>query len=110
MSLGLHVHLKKYGKGSGVFRYIHKNKSIRLLDKWIMVIGILSPIMTIPQIIEICVNQDANGVSVVTWSMYAVFAIFWLLYGIVHKSLPLIINSTLWIFFDICVAILSIVY
>lgn len=90
--------------------YPHPDKWKRLMDKLIYVIGILVPIMTFPQLIKIWIDKNATGVSLISWSTYLIAAIFWLIYGIMHKEKPIIITNVLWIFFDIFIVVGIIIY
>ena len=54
--------------------------------------GIFNAVATIPQVLEIWVGQDAAGVSLVSWSYYTFGSIMFLIYGIIHKEIPIIVN------------------
>ena len=47
-------------------KFPHPDKFKRFLDKVIYAVGIIGPIMTIPQITKIWFEQNADGVSVIT--------------------------------------------
>lgn len=85
--------------------YPHPHKFKNFIDKVIYPVGILGPVMTIPQLAKIWINQDATGVSAISWSAYLVLAIFWLLYGVIHKEWPIILSSVLWILMDAMVVL-----
>lgn len=76
--------------------YPHPNPWIRRLDVLVLIVGILGPMSNIPQILKIFFEQNVKGLSLITWSLFCVFTIPWLLYGIVHKSKPIIIANILW--------------
>lgn len=63
------------------------------MDWLIYGVAILSPVMTMPQLIQIWVDKNVAGVSLLTWSSYTVFAGFWLLYGLIHKEKPIILAN-----------------
>ncbi|MBU0530099.1 MAG: PQ-loop domain-containing transporter [Candidatus Aenigmatarchaeota archaeon] len=77
--------------------YPHPNKWKRLLDKLIYMIGMIAPIMTIPQVLQIWVEQNASGISILTWSAWTVVAVFWIIYGLAHKEKPIVIIFITWI-------------
>ena len=85
-----HFHLRKRGVISS-----KNTKSIRVIDRFIFVVGALGPIMTIPQLYEIWVHKDARGVSLISWSSYFIFSIFWIIYGIVHKEKVIVFTYSL---------------
>lgn len=70
-----------------------KRKRTFSMDYLIYGVAILSPIMTLPQLMQIWVEKNVAGVSLLTWSSYTVFAAFWLLYGLVHKEKPIIVSN-----------------
>jgi len=72
--------------------YPHPHKWKRFLDKIIYAVGVAGPIITIPQIIQIWVHHHAEGVSIISWTGYTVFAVIWLFYGIAHKEKPIIVT------------------
>lgn len=75
-----------------------------------LLIAILEPAMTLPQIYEIWVNHQAGGVSSLTWGLYIAAAFIWLLYGLQLKDKPLVISSTLWVFTEAAVVIGTVLY
>lgn len=89
-----HAHIRKR-MYKHLEEYPHPNLFKRFLDKSIFIIGVLGPIMTIPQVVQIWFAQNAAGVSLLSWISYFVFAGFWLTYGIVHKEEPIILSNVL---------------
>lgn len=67
---------------------------VAFFDKIIILLGICNIIATLPQVIQIWVSQDASGISLVSWGYYSFFACMLLIYGIIHKEKPIIINYT----------------
>lgn len=90
--------------------YPHPNKYKNFLDKFIYTMGIIGPIMTIPQIAKIWYYQNAAGVSAISWGVYTLVAITWILYGIAHKEKPIIFSNAIWVIMDILVVIGAILY
>lgn len=64
-----------------------------MLDILIYPVALMSPIMTIPQLMEIWVHKNVAGISLMTWGAYAIVSGFWLIYGIHHKEKPIITAS-----------------
>lgn len=91
-----HHHLHKR-KRKSLKKYPHSNKWVRLLDRSILIVAILGPIMNLPQILKIYLNHSAAGVSALTFSLLLIMSIIWLIYGFVHKDKPIITSSALWI-------------
>jgi uncharacterized protein with PQ loop repeat len=68
-----------------------------------MVIAVVSPAANISQIIKIYSIKEADGLSFLSWFLYSVFNVSWIVYGFVHKEKPIIISSFLWFITDLIV-------
>lgn len=90
--------------------YPHPDKWKRLLDRVIYAVGILGPVLTIPQVLKIWVENDASGVSGVSWFSYLVFAVIWVIYGIAHKQKPIILAYSLWIVLESLIVAGTVMY
>ncbi len=89
---------------------ITKKQQKQLVKRSVLAIAVIEPVMTLPQIYEIWIKQETEGVSTATWGMYISAAIIWLLYGLQLKDKPLIISSILWIITESAVVIGSLIY
>lgn len=74
-----------------------KRQKELLIKRSVLIVAIVEPIMTLPQIYEVWVNHQTAGVSLLTWGMYIVAAFIWLLYGLQLRDKPLVISSFLWV-------------
>ena len=90
--------------------YPHPDKWKNLLDRVIVFIGVLAPIMTLPQLYNIMILKQTDGVSFITWFTYLFVALTWLLYGLSHKEKPIIITYISWAVIDILIIIGLILY
>ncbi|MBI2573405.1 hypothetical protein HYV86_06075 [Candidatus Woesearchaeota archaeon] len=88
----------------------HPDPFKRFLDKMIYVVGVIGPVMTVPQILLVFGEKSAEGLSAVTWTTYTFLSFFWLLYGVAHKERPIIISNVLWILANGLVAIGAFMY
>lgn len=84
-------------------RFTHKE--LKELNKAVMLVAIVEPLTTLPQIIRVFVDKDVSGVSVVTWALYAFFEAVWVIYGLAIKNHPIIIANCLWIVMDLAVVL-----
>ena len=75
-------------------KYPHPQNHKKVVDYLVYIVGILSPICTLPQVLKIWINKSAQDVSLLTWVPYSLFAMIWLWYGIIHKETPIIILNT----------------
>ena len=67
------------------------------IDQLVYFVGAVGPIMTLPQLYTVWVDQSAAGVSLITWSAYIFTAAFWITYGFIHKEKPIIFTHSCWI-------------
>jgi uncharacterized protein with PQ loop repeat len=82
----------------------------KLIKRSVLVVAVIEPAMTLPQIYEIWVKHRAEGVSSITWGLYISAAFVWLMYGIQLKDKPLIISSILWIITEAAVVTGTLIY
>ncbi len=79
MNIGVHHHLE------------HKNKKlVSFIDRCIYALGGFGVVVVIPQLVQIWIHHNVQGVSLVTWLGFAVGTLFWLAYGILHQERPII--------------------
>ena len=90
--------------------YPHPDKFKRFFDKIIYLVGIVGPVMTIPQLMKIWIDKNAQGVSAISWMAYLLTAICWMAYGIIHKEKPIILTYVFWIILDILVVVGTLIY
>ena len=77
-------------------RKMSKKEPDLFIDKAVMVAAFVSPIAAIPQIIQLYHTQSAQDISLASWTVYQIVTVLWLIYGIKHKELPIIIYQGLW--------------
>lgn len=66
-------------------------KSKKYIDNLTSLIAIVTPLMTLPQLINIWFYKKVQGVSFLTWLIYLSAAIIWLAYGIIHKEKRIVV-------------------
>lgn len=72
-------------------------------DRFMYFVAIVNPLMTLPQAITIWTSQSAQDVSLTTWVAYAISAICWMIYSIIHRETALLINSVIWFVLELVV-------
>lgn len=82
---------RKHHPKSAVHR---KNKTT--LDYTIWLFSVATPLFELPQTYAIYAHHDAQNVSGYTWSFFLIDNLVWIIYGIKHKSKPLILTSVLY--------------
>lgn len=55
------------------------------VERFMFILGLVSAIMTLPQIITIYQQQDSSQVSLSAWSFYSFSALLWIIYGIIFN-------------------------
>ena len=104
-----HIHNRKI-VGKKLKKYPNDNKYIRFLDRIILAVAVIGPALTIPQIFKIFYYQNAEGVSITTWSLYILFDIPWIIYGMVHKEKPITIAYMFWVLMGLTVVLGILMY
>jgi uncharacterized protein with PQ loop repeat len=90
--------------------YPHTAFWVKVLDTVVYGAGILGPAFTIPQLYLIYGEGQVAGVSIVTWSFYALLNIPWIIYGIVHKEPVIRMTYTLWFLVNSAVVVGVLMY
>lgn len=86
MHFGIHHLVKKH----------KSNRAVKIFDELIYVAAFFGPVMLVPQLLKIWSEKSAAGVSIVTWAGSLAGAVFWLIYGLIHKEKAIIVaNLTL---------------
>ena len=104
-----HLHRRKRVH-SKLEAYPHENKWVRFLDRLLIVVAVIGPLIALPQILQIFVFKNAMGVSSLSWGLYALFNIPWFIYGVVHKYKPIIIAYSLSFIANSTVLVGSLIY
>jgi uncharacterized protein with PQ loop repeat len=73
-------------------------------DKFMVVIGVVGPLFTLPQVIEVWSNNDTSGASIFTWVAYTFLSLLWLVYGVYHQERALIFGQAAYSFLCALVA------
>jgi uncharacterized protein with PQ loop repeat len=92
-----HVHLRKKAARQ-LEQYPSEKTLIKWLDTILLAVAVIGPLVTIPQVVQIFRTRDVANLSPITWGLYCVFNILWIVYGFVHKERPIIITYILWFF------------
>lgn len=67
-----------------------------LLNEFAYVLGIVGPFVSLPQLYSVWIEHDTSGVSILSWTAFALLSMFWCYYGLRHREKPLIISQALW--------------
>src|ERR1700742_4764492 len=80
-----------------------KDGEMRSIDRAMMFVSIINPLVAIPQAVVIYVNQDATNVSLATWLSFMLVGIILTFYSVAHRIKPMIINQILWFIVDFAI-------
>lgn len=83
---------------------IHKKKKASAFDRLIIVVSIIYPLSSLPQLIGVY-SGNTEGVSILSWLIFLVCASLFFTYGIRHRVTPMIVANALWIIVDSTIVI-----
>lgn len=72
---------------------VHRTVSRAVFDDGMYIVALVTPILTIPQLLTIWVQHQTGGVSQLTWGAYAVMSGIWLIYGLLQHQKPLVLSQ-----------------
>lgn len=78
-------------------RFRNNEQYRKRVELFALAAGIIQPIITLPQIIQIYGSQSAQDVSLLTWLGYLLFGIIFLIYGAVFKLRPIFYGQIIWV-------------
>lgn len=82
----------------------------RYVDKLMFAIAVLGPVVTIPQLFQILETKDVKGLSLFTWLMWSFFSFVWLVYGMLHRDIPLIVSQALYLAINVAITVAIFAY
>ena len=107
---GLH-HLHKRKRISELYApYPHPKRFYRFFDKFMFAVAIIGPILGLPQLVKIWINQSAAGLSLISWTAFTLVSICWVIYGFLHKTKQIIISSVAWVIIHLLIVIGIIIF
>ena len=100
----------KFNVAKGMEDYPSEKFWIRFLDKLLLIIAVISPMMAIPQVYEVYGLHAVAGLSFISWASWALFNLPWIAYGFVHKQKPIVIMYILWFLMNASIAVGILLY
>lgn len=86
------------------------SKPETLLRRLLGAMSIFTLLMTVPQILTIWVNQQAAGVSVLSWSAYLLSAVLWFWFGLQQRDRNIYLPCVGWVVLDSAVIAGALLY
>ncbi len=106
METGLHHYHHRHNQvKEALVRLENLRPAVRILDRFILVLAFIGPLLTLPQVYGVWVERQVAGLSLLSWGGYAVLSLIWLTYGIVHHARPLIVSYSIFAVLNTAVAI-----
>jgi uncharacterized protein with PQ loop repeat len=97
------IHTQKHKKK-------HWRKKLTPVEQLMFVVSFMYPFTAIPQVYKVYSTQDVSSLSLLSWSLYVVFASIFLAYSFRKKLLPLIIEGGLWLIVDMLMVLAILLY
>ncbi len=97
MSVSLPIHTITAERPHGVFARLaalFRRPQADHLDHYIVLFAIAAPFTNIPQILKVYLEHDGN-LSLLSWSLYALFNIPLITHGVIRKDKVVLFNTTL---------------
>ncbi len=95
MSNGLHhLHTRKR-LYKNLERYPHPGGFKRVLDRIMYGVAIATPLVLLPQVLQVFADKTAAGLSLQTWVLLTCINVLWILYGLAHREPPIYLGNFL---------------
>ena len=108
MASGMH-HINRR-KRMGLEKFPHPNPWLRWFDKFLIIFAAVGPLVALPQVFKIYLNQSAGDLSILTWGLLTMGNIPWIVYGSIHKEKPLILAYSLWLLVNGAISLGILIY
>ncbi len=86
-----HIYKRKAAGEGGLSR----KPAVKVLDTIALANGIFGSLTPVTQIYASVSAKDTSGVSLLTWSLFIVSSLVWLVYGAYHRDRPIFYSSLL---------------
>lgn len=73
------------------------------IEKILPLLSVVTMLMTVPQVLTVWVEQDAGGVSLLSWGTYLVGACLWFVHGLQKRDKTIYVACIGWILLDAAV-------
>ncbi len=89
---------------------LNKEAEKKFFDKVMYIGSLFGPFVLIPQIIQVWINQDASGISIITWALLAGGSFMWFVYGLLHDEKPLVLTNFILLICDLVIIVGVLLY
>lgn len=70
------------------------------LERVLNLLSLFTMAMTVPQVVAVWTQQNAGGVSLISWSAYLLAAVVWLFHGLQKRDPAIYLACIGWIILD----------
>ena len=70
------------------------------LERLLRALSVVTMLMTVPQVLNIWIDGNAGGVSLMSWTAYLVAACLWFVYGLQKRDKTIYLACIGWIALD----------
>ena len=88
-----HIHVRKRIHAGHPFP--SRRPFLRRFDYLMYIVAIFAPLALVPQIVAIYGTRDVSGLALPTWIMLGGINLLWTIYGILHRSFPVVLANAL---------------
>lgn len=82
-----------------------KKHNRKVLDRLTYVFGVLLPLFTLPQVYNVLILGETEGVSIITWGFYLISSSLFATFGFIHKEKLLIITYVPFVIVEILIIV-----
>jgi uncharacterized protein with PQ loop repeat len=72
-------------------------------------IAVIGPLTGLPQVMNIWIYGNTNGVSILSWTLFMIISCLWLTHAVRRKDRALALSNLLWIVIDAVIILGSLV-
>lgn len=88
-----------------------EDKKVKIFfEKLIIFVAIIGPFANLPQLINVWIKKKVDGVSVVSWILFSIVSLVWLIYGIIKKDKYITITFTITLILQLMITIGTIIH
>jgi MtN3 and saliva related transmembrane protein len=89
---------------------MNEGKITVFLERLMIFVAVVGPFANLPQLLKIWIKKKTNGVSMVSWILFSILSLVWLIYGIVKKDKYIIITFGISLILQLLIVIGTVIY
>ena len=89
---------------------MNEGKMTVFLERLMIFVAVVGPFANLPQLFKIWIKKKTNGVSMVSWILFSILSLVWLIYGIVKKDKYIIITFGISLILQLLIVIGTVIY